>query len=174
MRKKLWLILAITATSSIVTVILLLVHVNINYQETGRFIIPRYVRNYVAALGLPSKAPRFYTLVEIFGEPCSVDFSREFPYANYARFDGLAFSFLTVDGGATSIEILDSTIRLGRRQIGVGSTRAEIECAYRRHNMSEVSRGSIHMLLIRDGITWLQFHLDENDIVEFIVITFYF
>jgi len=174
LKKKLWLILAITAASSIITVILLLVHVNINYQETGRFLIPRYVRNYVTALGLPSKSPRFYTLVDLLGEPCSVDFSREFPYANYARFDGLTFTFYTTAGGATSISITDSTIRLGRRQIGVGSTRAEIERAYRRHNMSEVSRGSTHMLLIRDGITWLQFHLDENDIVEFIVITFYF
>jgi len=150
------------------------IHTSNNYQETGRFWTPRYVRDYATAIGLPHKTPWFDELVEIFGEPCSTDFSGTHPSA---RFGGLSFIFTPqrseTIGGAQAITILDSTIRLGRRQIGVGSTRVEVEHAYRRFNIVEVSDEDVHMLMIVDGITWLRFHLDEDDKVTHIDITFY-
>ena len=130
MKKFRWL-LAVAVICIIFVTTFLLIHTNINYRETGRFWIPRYVRDYAVAIGLPSKTPSFDALVEIFGEPCSTNLHGYLPGA---RFGGLSFGFVAAregmaTGGAQAIAILDSSIRLGRRQIGVGSTRAEIERA---------------------------------------------
>ena len=168
--KKNRLIIAIVAVCVILIVIPLLVRMDRNYREMGRFFVgPRYVRDYAAAIGLPCTAPSFDTLVEIFGQPCSTDFSGP---RQTARFNGLGFAFIG-HGGAQAIWIYDPAIRFGRHQIGVGSTKREIERAYRRFDIIEESNEELYALMVVDGITWLSFYLDESNIVEMISITFY-
>ena len=175
MKKIRWL-LAVSVICIIFATTFLLVQYSNNYRETGRFWIPRYVRDYAAAIGLPSEAPSFEVIVELFGEPSNIYFPDHAPHLPNVKFDGIEFVFsydllASSFGNVQAMRIYSPRFRFGRRQIGIESTRAEIERAYRRlrlHDLTE-ERG----FSIVDGTTWLVFYLDENDKVERIDITFY-
>jgi len=157
MMKKLRWILLITLVSLIAFVVV--------YIYNGH-----YVWNYFSAVGVRSGMTR-EQLERRLGEPNDVYFRG---FVALAQYNGINFLFNSTQSGTAlgtmfGIEITGSEIRLGRRRIGVGSTREEILRAYenRRNTWTGIVDGSDgRVLRARDGNAWLHFHLDENDTVE--------
>lgn len=137
-----------------------------------------YVRDYFAAIGLRGSA----NLVEVFGEPNNIVNSTVY-------YEGIEFVVrqnwrdIPARDAVLSANIVGSEIRLGSQNIGVGSTREEVQrayrAAYRRGRVNEWGSPNILAVVeftwfqewftddhIYNGGTWLWFYFDENDQVE--------
>ena len=147
-----------------------------------------YVGNYFAVIDLPNE--RLYnTVVEIYGEPLNIVERNENFFI--AQYDGIEFSFRRLrdgnDAAMVTVRIYSSEFRFGRHRIGVGSTREEVKRAYSgrlheiarsidRHIFSDrpTLNGQIRDrpdggFTVIDGITWVEFHFDEDDRVNKII-----
>ena len=147
-----------------------------------------YVRNYYAAINLP-RTRSFSTIVEKYGEPISIVLLRESGSPFAAQYNGIELIFSKSRDGSNAsfdaVNISSSDYRFGRRKIGIGSTRDEVLSAYngRLHSMAKWlehvifndGRPIINGLLsdhaegsftIIDGIYWITFRFDEDDIVN--------
>ena len=141
-----------------------------------------YVRDYFAAIGLRGSA----NLVEVFGEPTNIVDSTVY-------YEGVEFVVyqnwrsLPARNAILSANIVGSEIRFGRQNIGVGSTREEVQrayrAAYRRGRLNEWVSPDILVVVeltwfqewftddhIYNGGIWLWFYFDENNRVERIFI----
>ena len=158
-----------------------------------------YERDYFAAMGLPTVQPSYEMIIELFGEPKSTQtiYSAESnPSMLIVQYEEFEFSFRYLRGSrlslAQSVRIVCPSIRFGRNQIGVGSTRDEIRRTYngllRRVAVSigrfiytmEAGRPSTHGRFgeraggdigVIEGRTLVSFDFDENDRVKRITIT---
>ena len=140
----------------------------------------RYVKNYFTVAGI-----HFWTtydsLVRRLGEPVEIIP----PISGVRRHYEIHFSDLRILGSrqnGSSFGIVEGTfgvigpgIRFGSHQIGVGSTREEVELAYWRsfENPRGVQINTEHELVLVDGIAWVYFFFDGNGVVEKITVTGY-
>jgi len=130
----------------------------------------RYVKNYFAVIGLP-KDHLYSTVKEVYGEPLSIVPDKEDDYYFKAQYDGIEFLFQeTVNDNAIIVNahIYSPQFRFGRKKIGVGSTREEIERVYK--NMQKVVNDKDSYI---DDITWIHFYFDENQRVNEILMYTY-
>jgi|GEM_PF-5156018 len=131
-----------------------------------------YDRRYWADIGLPSMVPSFDDILDTFGEPLEIHFSDA---GNSAKviYDNIVFFHSVLPdsriGVVRAIDVFAPEIRLGRHQIGVGSTRTEVLRAFRRFSPYETIHNSIS---VRDGITWFAFYLDDDNVIIRISISF--
>ena len=134
-----------------------------------------YVKNYFAVLGL--QRDRLYSnAVEIFGEPLNIVPSEHSDYIFMVQYDGIDLVVSGTPnnpGSVVGVRIYSPKFRFGDKEIGIGSTREEIEIAYKGFGTYRRGRNSLthtdYGILIIDGFTWLEFHLDENEMVVEIV-----
>ena len=142
-----------------------------------------YIRDYFAAIGIRARDSR--SLIEVFGEPKNTNNS-------ILQYEGIGFVVrsnwrnMPARDAIFSVNIVDSEIRFGRRNIGIGSTREEVKHAYRRAVFMDNEWGNSNVLAvvelplaqfdahIYNGGIWIFFHFDESDKVEKIIIDFYF
>ena len=120
-----------------------------------------YIRDYFAAIGLRQSS----TLFEIFGEPKSI-------IDSVVQYEGIEFRVSGRRSNASRDDILSVSIscpdiRLGRRNIGIGSTKEEIKRAYRSSLYASYALEG-NVLLILDGFTRFQrwftdAHVFNND-----------
>ena len=156
------------------------------------FSFKNYSKNYFKALNLKDVI-RFSEIKEIYGEPLAIIPSENLGYIFTAEYNGIELVLMRLrdgDASLSSVRIHSSEIRFGRAEIGIGSTREEIKKAYngRLHQMAKwlersffndgrpVLNGSIINrtdggITVIDGITWVEFHFDEDNKVFKIVIT---
>ena len=147
----------------------------------------RYVWNYFSAVGVRS-GMTIEQLERRFGEPNELYFRGSIVEARYDAINFIFWVDIRSDTvrGLDGIEIIGPEIRLGRRHIGVGSTREEILRAYENRRDTIVGTvfyerrrdtitgdfyyTDIRVFRVRDGDAWLHFYLDESDMVERITI----
>ena len=128
-----------------------------------------YVQDYFAEIGLINRSHE--SVIEKFGEPN--DIIHPDVGLPVFQYDGIEFIFFgdqRTFTGIALVRILSPEFRLGRRRIGVGSTREEILHAYR-HSLNIWEDPETNDLFIHDGkstmnSTWLYFYFDEDDRVE--------
>jgi len=132
----------------------------------------RYGVHYFVAAGVDYLTP-FEELVRQHGEPKNIIFLEHAPHLAVVQFDEFEvvvpyWRDSSTLGRVQSVRITGSSIRFGEYQIGVGSTREEIELAYRKMVIHESPDGTITVI---EGRTWVVIRFDENDKVERITLT---
>jgi len=151
----------------------------------------RYVWNYYSAIGGVTLGTPYSELMRIHGEPLNIE---EHPNFRLIQYDGIEF-VLFPHGTVHTVRIIGTEIRLGRRQIGVGSTREEIIDVYD-YSVRWLRRTSVSIdrffdgwwdgrpsqfghfsewqgnMIVNDGGTWLAIYFNESNLVERIDITF--
>ena len=127
----------------------------------------KYVKNYFEVIGLTED--HFYSTVKkIYGEPLDIVYLEDNNNYFTAKYNGIEFfCFALQDGDATirSVHIYNSEFRFGKKKIGVGSTKKEIENVY---NKFEKIGDTLAYGFI-DGFTWLEFYFDGNEKVNKII-----
>ena len=128
-----------------------------------------YVEDYFAVFGL-QKNHLYESVKEIYGIPKNINAVDDTNYIN-VQYDGIEFVVQTNvkspldEGFVTAVRVYSSDYRFGKKKIGVGSTREEIDIVYKKcKKIVDVDCGFI------DGLTWIEFYFDDNNEVIKIVI----
>jgi hypothetical protein len=131
---------------------------------------PRYIQNYKSVLQLNSFG--YDAVVKKFGEPDTIKFVQEEGYYNRIRvyYESVNFDFLRIKDDASIValgvfEITGEQYKLGRKKIGVGSTRDEVIAAYKDIRLiSDEGIGPGDGYFEKPTFVW--FFYDENDVVK--------
>ena len=122
----------------------------------------RYEKDYFGKVGLP-RAKLYESVVEKMGEPLRIEEKNDWGYV--VHYDGLELGYPCIELGALEyVKVTGNQYRFGMWRIGVGSTRKKVESVYRHikkiHGMRDNEVGVI------DGLRWVTYVFDENDIVK--------
>jgi hypothetical protein len=126
-----------------------------------------YVSDYYDVIGISERGSlrkTYEELVNEIGEPISeVDLEKNKKELIYDGFK-VIMSTMTTSNRMAYVVIFDSRITFGNKQIGVGSTRKEVENAYflRGHELEF----DVYDLTYAEGLNGIGFIFDENDCVE--------
>ena len=120
-----------------------------------------YEKDYFGKVGLP-RAKLYESVVEKMGEPLRIEKTEDGYYI--VHYNGLELGTGIKLGIVQYVKVTGEQYRFGMWRIGVGSTRKEVESVYRHikkiHGMRDNEVGVI------DGLRWVTYVFDENDIVK--------
>ena len=120
-----------------------------------------YEKDYFGKVGLPS-GHLYRSVVEKMGEPLRIEKTEDGYYI--VHYNGLELGTGIKLGIVQYVKVTGEQYRFGMWRIGVGSTRKKVESVYRHikkiHGMRDNEVGVI------DGLRWVTYVFDENDIVK--------
>ena len=121
-----------------------------------------YEKDYFGKVGLPS-GHLYRSVVEKMGEPIWIEKKED--WGDIVHYDGVEFGYTCIESGILDYaKVTGEQYRFGMWRIGVGSTRKKVESVYRHikkiHGMRDNEVGVI------DGLRWVTYVFDENDIVK--------
>ena len=121
-----------------------------------------YEKDYFGKVGLPS-GHLYRSVVEKLGEPIWIE--KKADWGDIVHYDGVEFGYTCIESGILDYaKVTGKQYRFGMWRIGVGSTRKKVESVYRHikkiHGMRDNEVGVI------DGLRWVTYVFDENDIVK--------
>ena len=120
-----------------------------------------YEKDYFGKVGLP-KNHLYKSVVEKMGEPLRIEKTEDGYYI--VHYNGLELGTGIKLGIVQYVKVTGEQYRFGMWRIGVGSTRKKVESVYRHikkiHGMRDNEVGVI------DGLRWVTYVFDENDIVK--------
>ena len=120
-----------------------------------------YEKDYFGKVGLP-RAKLYESVVEKMGEPLRIEKTEDGYYI--VHYNGLELGTGIKLGIVQYVKVTGEQYRFGMWRIGVGSTRKKVESVYRHikkiHGMRDNEVGVI------DGLRWVTYVFDENDIVK--------
>ena len=148
----------------IVSVIILLAFLYMMYVK-----LP-YERQYFEKLGVNKYRYLYSEMVIDFGEPNDVIVQKDRGNTTRAEYNDFVMSFWTdsQDSYLTNIRIISDKYRFGWRSIGIGSTKEEVERAYKR-----IKKSPDPICAYVDGGIFIEFFFDENDLVKEMMISMY-
>lgn len=121
-----------------------------------------YESQYFEKLGVNRVRYLYSDMIRDFGEPLEIRKVNEFD-----RVDAIYDEFImrypseSDDCFLLGIDIIGKKYRFGWRSIGVGSTRTEVERAYK-----HVKKSTDPICAYIDGKIFVEFQFDENDVVK--------
>ena len=120
-----------------------------------------YEKDYFGKVGLP-RAKLYESVVEKMGEPLRIEKTEDGYYI--VHYNGLELGTGIKLGIVQYVKVTGEQYRFGMWRIGVGSTRKKVESVYKHikkiHGMRDNEVGVI------DGLRWVTYVFDENDIVK--------
>ncbi|MCD7856190.1 MAG: hypothetical protein LUG66_11330 [Clostridiales bacterium] len=168
--------------SILILIVLLAAAVVFGYRYATRY----YETDYYGCLSL-SKNPQFSELVSIYGKPDEItvrpglNARDERRYSCWAKYDDKLTAVFSSDNlilgdigdRITAVYVYSTEFRFGRDNIGVGSSKSEIEKAYKKcykvKNVGDKEDG-LHYF---DDYKHAEYTLDENDIVTEVTVIDY-
>ena len=148
----------------IISIIILFVILFIGYAISPKY----YVKDYYKIIGFPNSTT-YKTIKTVYGEPQTIIPPSDDCSLTRIVYNGIEFKLVTKcnspqdSDSISAVVIYTPDISFGKKKIGVGSTREEIEKAYKRFEPIREPYGFI------DGLTWIEFYFDENEQVNEIV-----
>ena len=120
-----------------------------------------YEKDYFGKVGLP-ESHLYESVVEKMGEPLRIE-ETEDGYIVY--YNGLELAYGSIKTGAVKyVKVTGKQYRFGMWRIGVGSTRKEVESVYR--HITKSTGLPQNCLGVIEGLRWITYEFDENDIVR--------
>jgi len=122
-----------------------------------------YESHYFEKLGVNRIGYKYIDMINDFGDPIKITTYDDKENWTEAIYDDFILSFWsnTPNSYLTNIRIISGRYRFGWRSIGIGSTKKEVESAYK-HTLKSSDLGWAYI----DGIVYIKFLFDNNDIVE--------
>lgn len=119
-----------------------------------------YEAHYFEKLGVNRIRYLYSDMIKDFGEPIKIDIRpSQYALAVYEEFT-MVYTCKADDAFLQSIRITGEKYRFGWRSIGVGSTRKEVEKAYK-----NVKKSTDPICAYVDGKIFVEFIFNENDVV---------
>lgn len=166
MRKKYKTIIVVSIILVVVTLCALYIYAS--YMEMNEWKKPRYASSYYGLMGINRDKTHYFEIVDSIGEPNSKEIRDDDHMLVYYDHFVLEFSNDSTEAKLCNVTVTDDTIRFGKKEIGIGSTKKEVEKAYRRVLHSPDGEN-----IYVDNYFYVEYSFDENDIVSQIDISQY-
>ena len=135
-------------------------------------------RKYFEKMGIPRSTRNPHEIKDLLGEPISTsieanEFGRNAMYIVYELYTFRFIGYINITGKEEfwllDVSIFDPDYRIGRRQLGIGSTRDEVSNVFERNGNRRAPLEGFGY--VDDGLSII-FRLDDYDKVEYVVISF--
>ena len=166
MRKKYKTIIVVSIILVVVTLCALYIYAS--YMEMNEWTKPRYASSYYGLMGINRDRAYYSEIVASIGEPKSKEIRDDGRMLAYYDHFILRFEDDSDEAELLHVTVTDNTIRFGKKEIGIGSTKKEVEKAYRRVLHSPDGEN-----IYVDNYFYVEYSFDENDIVSQIDISQY-
>ena len=120
-----------------------------------------YEKDYFGKVGLP-ESHLYESVVEKMGEPLRIEKTEDGYYI--VHYNGLELGTGIKLGIVQYVKVTGEQYRFGMWRIGVGSTRKEVESVYR--HIKKIHGMRYNEVGVIDGLRWVTYVFDENDIVK--------
>ena len=120
-----------------------------------------YEKDYFGKVGLP-ESHLYESVVEKMGEPLRIEKTEDGYYI--VHYNGLELGTGIKLGIVQYVKVTGKQYRFGMWRIGVGSTRKEVESVYR--HIKKIHGMRYNEVGVIDGLRWVTYVFDENDIVK--------